>query len=106
MSFFTAFRRPAAAPESHAGEPLNAPRWPTGPVSPPRSIPVTLPPPRASETPERLYPVRTWLTARFDDVDRCVEAVVLDELADLTRDLGSPLAAAQYLYAPHLMETK
>lgn len=102
MNPFAVLRRPAAAPEPPVYGPLSVPKRPTGPVSPPRSIPVTLPPSRACEDSEPSAPAWIWQTAGFGDVERIREAVVLDELADLTIDLGSPLAAAQYLYAPDL----
>lgn len=45
---------------------------------------------------------RTWLNATVTEIDRAREDRQLARLAALTDQLGSPLAAAQHLYAPHL----
>jgi hypothetical protein len=98
MNFFTALNRaapytPGMAPrEDHGGH-----RSLTGPDAIPKPSPTPSGPLRRSRrAAPYLHPDR----GACDPAARDLRA--LAALADLTRKLGSPLAAAQHLYAPHL----
>ena len=64
-------------------------------TAPPADAPVCLPPRPAQPGP----PPPAWFTVSFGDADRIREERILDDLAELTERLDSPLAAAQHLYA-------
>lgn len=98
MNFFTALNRaapytPGMAPrEDHSSH-----RSLTGPDVTPKSSPAPSGPLRRSR---RAAPYLHPSWGVRDPAVRDLRA--LAALADLTRKLGSPLAAAQHLYAPHL----
>lgn len=83
----TAATAPPKVEEDHQPTPL--PPAPPEPSQP-------LPPGPAWPSP------RTWVDAAFTEADAAREKQQLVRLAALTERLGSPLAAAQHLYAPHL----
>jgi hypothetical protein len=96
-------RRPRPTETRPDDHHVAAPATPA-PATTPRTIRVAPKPPQPSpprETHAR-PPRRTWLNAEYTDVEKYREDRVTARLARLTDQLGSPLAAAQAEFAPHL----
>lgn len=93
--------RPAEPrPDDHVAADVSPPKPDEGSETTPAPPAPPRPSPPRTPVPARL-PRRTWLNAELTVAEQIREERVLDDLADLTRKLGSPLAAAQHEFAPH-----